>query len=57
MYSEQNKHCRECLCTTCDLFQLDGCLEGADCCDKCDNTSHTAYCPWHPEENSQIDYL
>ena len=51
MYSEQNKHCRECLCTTCDLFQLDECLEGPDCCDKCDNTSHTAYCPWHPEEN------
>ena len=24
--------------------------EGADGCDKCDNTCHTGHCWWHPDE-------
>lgn len=50
MYSEDNKHCRECICATCDLRNLDGCLYGQDLCDKCDNDSHCIRCVWHPEE-------
>lgn len=51
MYSEQNKHCRECICPSCDLFQTDECLEGVDGCEKCDNSSyHIGHCWWHPDE-------
>lgn len=28
----------------------DDCLEGADGCDKCDNTYHIGHCWWHPDE-------
>lgn len=45
-----DKHCRECVCTSCDVFGTEECLEGADICKKCDHTSHTEYCPWHPDE-------
>lgn len=48
---EEDPHCRECICRSCDLFQKDGCLEGADhCVTKCDHKSHTRACPWHPNE-------
>ncbi len=50
MYSELNKHCRECICPSCDLFQTKECLEGEDGCGKCDNTYHVGHCWWHPEE-------
>jgi hypothetical protein len=50
MYSELDKHCRECICVSCDLRGTDDCLEGADGCDKCDNTCHTGHCWWHPDE-------
>lgn len=50
MYSDQDKHCQECICGSCDLRGTDGCLEGANCCDKCDNTSHCRHCCWHPNE-------
>ena len=49
MYNGNNPHCRECLCVSCAAFQRDECLEGADCCDKCDNESHTGDCPWYKE--------
>lgn len=51
MYSDNDKHCRECLCATCDLRGMDGCLDGEAVCAECDNQSHTNYCPWHPSEN------
>ena len=48
---EGYEHCRECICRSCDLFQKDGCLEGADhCITKCDHKSHTRACPWHTSE-------
>lgn len=52
MYSEPDKHCRECICPSCDLFKTDDCLEGEDCCEKCDNTHHTGSCWWHPDERA-----
>lgn len=55
MYSEHNKHCRECACPSCDLFQTEECLEGKDNCGECDNTAHTGYCPWHPNEREGGD--
>lgn len=53
MYSEPDKHCRECICPSCDLFKTDDCLEGEDCCEKCDNTHHTGSCWWHPDERGE----
>lgn len=50
MYNEMDKHCRECICVSCDLRGTDDCLEGADGCDKCDNTYHIGHCWWHPDE-------
>lgn len=50
MYSEQNEHCWECRCPSCNLFQTDECLEGKEFCERCENKTHTGYCPWHPEE-------
>lgn len=51
-YQEANKHCKECICPSCDLFHTDGCLEGANLCSsKCDNASHTGHCPWSNEES------
>lgn len=48
---DKDAHCRECICRSCDLFQKDGCLEGADhYVTKCDHESHTRACPWHPNE-------
>lgn len=48
---EENPHCRECICRSCDLAWTDGCLEGADhCIMKCDRESHTRTCPWHTNE-------
>ncbi len=48
---EKEKHCQECICPSCDLFQKTDCLEGADhCAVKCDHESHTRACPWHPNE-------
>ena len=32
MYNEMDKHCRECICVSCDLRGTDDCLEGADGC-------------------------
>lgn len=53
MYNEFNKHCRECICPSCDLFQTPECLEGEDGCDKCANDSHTGHCWWHPDERGE----
>lgn len=51
MRLEENPHCRECICRSCDLAWTDGCLEGADhCITKCDKESHTKACPWHTDE-------
>lgn len=50
MFCVTNKHCRECICPSCDAFQTRECLEDKDLCEKCDNNSHTGYCPWHPDE-------
>lgn len=48
---EENPHCRECICRSCDLFQKTDCLEGTDhCITKCDHESHTRACPWHTDE-------
>ena len=45
MFSEDNKHCRECFCVTCLYFiQMNAWTEKI--CDKCDNQSHTENCPW-----------
>ena len=52
-YDERDKHCRECICPSCDLFQIEECLAGADNCGECDNTAHTRYCPWHPNERGE----
>lgn len=53
MYIEQNKHCRECVCPSCDLFQTEECLEDKDNCDRCDNTYHIGHCWWHPDERGE----
>lgn len=53
MYLETDRHCRECACASCDLFQTDGCLEGRGLCDSCDNQSHTGYCPWHSDAGKE----
>lgn len=50
MYIETDRHCRECICPSCDKHQTRECLEDADFCDHCDNTEHVSYCPWHPDE-------
>lgn len=48
---DEDPHCRECICRSCDLFQKADCLEGADhCITKCDHESHTRDCPWHTNE-------
>lgn len=52
MFSEDNKHCRECFCVTCLYFHTDECLDGEDMCDKCDNQSHTENCPWFDDSES-----
>lgn len=49
MYSETNKHCKECLCVTCEAFQTDDCIEGKEMCTECDNIAHTHACPWFTE--------
>lgn len=54
MYNEIDKHCRECICPECDLFQTGECLEGPDqCATKCDNKSHVAHCWWNPWESEE----
>lgn len=53
MYSELDKHCRECICPSCDLFQTEECLEGENGCDKCDNDCHVGHCWWHPDERGE----
>ena len=53
MYLETDRHCRECACASCDLFQTDRCLEGRGLCDSCDNQSHTVYCPWHSDTGKE----
>ena len=53
MYLESDKHCRECICPSCDLFQTDGCLEGDDNCEKCLNDCPTNFCWWHPDERGE----
>jgi len=50
MYSEDDKHCRECICAFCDLRGTVDCLEGPEECDRCDNTHHCTFCPWQPKE-------
>lgn len=53
-YSETDKHCRECLCPSCDLFKTAECIEGADLCEKkCDHENHTWSCPFHPNERGK----
>jgi hypothetical protein len=52
MFSEDNKHCRECFCVTCLYFRTDECLDGEDMCDKCANQSHTENCPWFDDSES-----
>lgn len=44
---EADKHCRECICPSCERFQKDSCLEGDGLCEKCDHESHTGSCPWY----------
>lgn len=51
MYSENDKHCRECCCAACDLRGTDECLDGELVCMECDNGSHVDFCPWHSSEN------
>lgn len=50
MYSNTDKHCIECICQSCDFFQTSYCIEGEDCCDRCDNSSHAGSCPWNSNE-------
>lgn len=49
MYMEKNKHCRECICLTCEAFKTNECLEGENGCDKCVNNSHTVSCPYYKD--------
>ena len=51
MYNENDMHCRECCCATCDLRGTDECLDGELVCMECDNGSHVDFCPWHSSEN------
>ena len=50
MFDTSDKHCRECICPTCTLFQTEECLDGNECCMKCENDSHTAECPFYGGE-------
>ncbi len=50
MYSELNKHCRECICPSCDLFQTEECIEGENYCEQCANDCHVGHCWWHSDE-------
>lgn len=51
MFDEDNSQCRECLCTECDLRGTDNCLEGADQCNRCDNTSHLVGCVYYDDDD------
>ena len=50
-FSEFNNQCKACICPGCDLFQSDECLDGKDCCDKCDNGAATCDCPFYTGED------
>ncbi len=50
MFSEDDKHCRECICRLCDLRGTDECIEGGDLCDKCQNDEHTGGCVYFDGE-------
>ena len=52
-YDEQDKHCRECICPSCDIFKTADCLYGPDGCKKCEPDSHVGHCWWHPEERGE----
>lgn len=34
-YDEQDEHCQECICPSCDKFKTTDCILGADACEKC----------------------
>lgn len=55
MFSENDKHCQECACRWCDLRETEHCLDGANNCDKCDNTQHIGWCPWNDEEEWKLE--
>lgn len=50
-YIETNNNCISCICSHCDLFHTDNCLEGKNSCNYCNNKTYTSYCPWSNEEN------
>lgn len=53
MYSETNKHCKECLCVTCEAFQTADCIDGKEMCTECDNIAHTQDCPGFTEREGE----
>lgn len=52
-YDEQDKHCRECICPSCDIFKTADCLYGPDGCKKCEPDTHVGHCCWHPYERGE----
>jgi hypothetical protein len=51
MYNENNRHCRECICSNCELRGSDKCDEGPNLCDKCKNEDHTIRCFYFEDED------
>lgn len=52
MFSENDRHCIECLCSSCARRATDDCLDGPDVCDKCENDCHVGQCWYHESELS-----
>jgi len=46
MYHENDKHCKECICPHCSLFETVDCIEYPNLCSECNNEWHTVGCPF-----------
>lgn len=51
MYDEENKHCKECICSRCELRGTKNCIEGKKQCDNCKNEDHAINCCCFDEED------